>query len=176
MRTVKISLLLTAFLLLSSIQRIDWAIEDDYQIRFSGNGAKATFSELESDIQFNPSNLSASTMAVQVAARTINTGNNLKDKHARGDNWLHVEKYPQIRFQSTGFRQKGAAYEVTGQLTLHGVTRSVSIPFEFVQTPQGARFDGDFSVNRQDYGIKGPLLGFVVSNEIDISLRVPVSE
>lgn len=155
---------------------INWNIESDYAIRFEGSGAEGTFSDLEGTIEFDPNQLDRARMDVQVATATISTGNNLKNKHARGKNWLHAEKYPTISFRSQRFERSDAGYSVTGTLQMHGVERQVTIPFTFRDTPQGGLFEGSFSVDRKDFDITGPLLSFVVGNTFDISLRVPVSK
>jgi len=165
-----------AALLLGAAAIINWNMAEDYELRFSASGAKGTFSGLQGEIQFDPEQLDQSVMDVKLDASTIETGNNLKNKHARGDKWLHVEKYPEIRFASKSFRKTKGQYEVTGDLTLRGVTRELTIPFTFERTGEGALFRGHFAVNRRDYEIDGPLLGFVVSNEIEVDLRVPVVE
>ncbi|MEL7222144.1 MAG: YceI family protein [Bacteroidota bacterium] len=151
-----------------------WSIASDYQIKFTGTGATGTFSNLKGTINFMPDNLAGSNMRVSVATATISTGNTTKDKHARGESWFHADKYPKITFVSTAFRQKNNAYTVVGQMTIRGVNQSVEIPFTFEETSGGAVFVGEFTVDRQDYGIEGPWLSFTVADEFDISLRVPV--
>ena len=151
-----------------------WNIAADYNIRFEGRNAKGTFTGLNGTIQFDPSNLSTAMMDVSVNTNTILTGNKTKNKHARGKNWFEVEKYPTIRFQSSKFRKANNSYEVIGQLTLHGVTKEVTIPFQFSEQAAGALFTGNFAVNRKDYGIIGPIGNFTVGNEFKIQLKVPV--
>ncbi|GAA4046700.1 YceI family protein [Hymenobacter glaciei] len=152
-----------------------WNLDPGYTIRFAGNKAAGTFSGLTGTVAYDPANLSNATMRVVVDATTIKTGNSLKDKHARGDSWFDVAKYPKIYFQSTAFARAGNGYVVRGDLTLHGVKKPVAIPFQFSQ--QGAKgvFTGQFQVNRKDFGIKGNALGFTVGEELEVTLRVPVS-
>ena len=152
----------------------NWNISDDYAIRFSGTGAEGTFSGLTGEINFSEDNLPAAKMAVSVAVSTISTGNTTKDKHARGDSWFDAEKYPRIKFRSESFRKTSSGYLVKGALTLHGVTKTVDIPFTFSKTTTGGLFEGTLTVDRQDYGIEGPWLAFTVGDEFKIDLRVPV--
>ena len=107
-------------------------------------------------------------------ATTIKTGNSLKDRHARGESWFDVAKYPKIYFQSTAFTRVGTGYAVRGDLTLHGVKKPVTIPFQFSQQGDKGVFTGQFKVNRKDFGINGNALGFTVGEEFNVTLRVPV--
>ena len=173
----KLLLLLTLALGASAFGLLtaSWTIDPAYAIKFSGTKATGTFTGLTGTIVYNPNELAAAKMDVAVNASTISTGNSLKDKHARGESWLDVVKYPSIRFRSTSFAKTGAGYLVTGNLTLHGVTKAVAVPFQFSQPGGQGLFTGRFSVNRQDYGIKGNLFGFSVGDDIAVELRVPVS-
>ncbi|HEX8657449.1 MAG TPA: YceI family protein [Hymenobacter sp.] len=152
-----------------------WNLDPGYTIKFTGNKAEGTFSGLTGTVAYDPADLATATMRVAVDATTIKTGNSLKDKHARGENWFDVAKYPKIYFQSTAFARAGSDYVVRGELTLHGVKKPVAIPFQFSQQGSKGIFTGQFKVNRKDFGINGNALGFTVGEEIDVTLRVPVS-
>ena len=160
----------TAALLASS-----WNLDPGYTIRFAGTRAEGTFSGLTGTVTYDPANLGSATMRVVVDATTIKTGNSLKDKHARGESWFDVAKYPKIYFNATAFARAGSGYVVRGDLTLHGVKKPVAIPFQFSQQADKGVFTGQFKVNRKDFGINGNALGFTVGEELDVTLRVPVS-
>jgi len=106
-----------------------------------------------------------------VETASISTGNKTKDKHARGGSWLDAEAFPRIGFQSKSFVKTDAGYSVEGQLNIHGVSKTVSIPFTFSDNV----FSGRLTVVREDYGIEGPFLfGGLVGDEIRVLLRIPV--
>ena len=151
-----------------------WNLDSGYSIKFTGSRAEGTFSGLTGIVAYDPADLGSATMRVVVDATTIKTGNSLKDKHARGDSWFDVAKYPKISFQSTAFDRAGSGYVVRGDLTLHGVKKPVAIPFQFSQQGNKGVFTGKFKVNRKDFGINGNALGFTVGEEFDVTLRVPV--
>jgi polyisoprenoid-binding protein YceI len=153
----------------------NWNLAPDYTIAFAGNRAEGTFSGLTGTIVYDPADLSHASMRVTVDATTIKTGNSLKDRHARGDDWFDVVSYPKIYFQSTSFARTGSGYAVQGDLTLHGIKRPVTIPFQFSQQGGKGVFTGQFQVNRADFGIKGNALGFTVGEVFNVTLRVPVS-
>ena len=179
MRCVLRPLFLLALLLLVSafgMLSASWTIGADYAVRFSGSKAEGTFSGLTGTIVYDAAEPAKAAMDVRVDAATISTGNRLKDKHARGDSWFDVAKYPTIRFASSSIARRGDAYVASGQLTLHGVTRPVVIPFHFTQPAAGrGLFTGQFTLNRHDYGIEGNFLGFSVGDEFAVELRVPVA-
>lgn len=151
-----------------------WNLDPDYSIKFAGSRAEGTFSGLTGTVAYDPADLSSASLRVVVDASTIKTGNSLKDKHARGDSWFDVAKYPKISFQSTAFDRAGSGYVVRGDLTLHGVKKPVAIPFKFSQQGNKGVFTGQFKVNRKDFGINGNALGFTVGEEFDVTLQVPV--
>ena len=157
-----------------SLLQFNWGIASDYSIKFSGKNAEGTFQGLSGTIVFDEKEPTKSKFDVVVKANTIKTGNDTKDKHARGDSWFDVEKYPDIRFASSSFEKVGAGFLVKGKLTLHGTTKDVAIPFTFKKDGSNGLFEGRFIVNRSEYGIEGNFFGFSVGEAFTIDLRVPV--
>ncbi len=175
--SILLALCFITFSAFTTYDYISWNIAKDYEIRFSGSGASGTFGALQGELVFDQNNLAASNMNVSVDVATIETGNNLKNKHARNSDWFNAKKYPKINFRSTAFVKKTNAYEVKGKLTLHGTTKEITIPFTFEETAAGGVFVGGFTINREDYGIDGPWLrGAFVGEEFEIDLRVPVNK
>ncbi len=161
-----------AFAVLNS----SWNIDPNYSIRFNGNKAAGTFSGLRGQIIFTPNELASSLIDVTVDANTIKTGNETKDKHAKGQDWFDVKKYPYIKFTSSSFSKSGDTIIVSGILELHGIKKNVQIPFAFSESGSKANFTGNFKVNRRDYGIKGNFFGFTVGNEFEVKLNIPVTK
>lgn len=164
-----------ALILLSSFSLVlfhDWEITGEHIIKFEGKYANGVFEKLSGSIIFNPHNPAASKFDVQVDVNSINTGNELKNKHARSEKWFDAERYPVIRFVSSNVSRHDSAYIVRGDLQLHGVTKQIAIPFIFVQDPDNAVFKGSFRVNRRDFGI-GKTSG-KESDSTAIELSVPV--
>ncbi|MEM9836033.1 MAG: YceI family protein [Bacteroidota bacterium] len=153
-----------------------WNIKQDYQVKFSGKAAEGTFEALQGTIVFDPADLASATMNVSVDVATIDTGNSTKDKHARGSSWFDADAYPKIMFKSSNFRKSDNGYVVRGKLTLHGITKEIEIPFTFTPDASGGLFEGGFSVERKEYGIKGNAFGFLVGKTFDVALKVPVGK
>jgi polyisoprenoid-binding protein YceI len=164
------TLLASAFTTFNAIQ---WQITDGYSIKFAGKDAEGKFEKCSGDIVFDEKNLDASKFSVSVDVSSITTGNGMKNKHAKSDKWFDAKQFPTINFTSNKFSKTASGYTVEGTLDLHGVKKTVSIPFTFANNT----FVGSFSVNRLDYGV-GTMEGMSkkVSNEIKIDLSVPVSK
>ena len=77
-------------------------------------------------------------------------------KHLKTADFFDVAKFPQATFASTEIKAGGtggASHTITGNLTLHGVTKSVTFPATINVTPDAANVDANFSINRKDFGI-----------------------
>ncbi|TXF90813.1 YceI family protein [Neolewinella aurantiaca] len=168
---MRLFIFLFALCIISSVSAFNWEPTDAYAIKFSTAKAEGTFTDLKGTIDFDADDLANANFDVSVAAASINTGNNTKDKHAIGESWLDAEHFPRISFQSHTFRESGDGYIVDGQLTIHGKKRPVSIPFSFDDNV----FHGELSINRRDFGIEGPFLfGGLVGDDVMVSLQIPV--
>ena len=151
-----------------------WKIADGYNIEFSSNDASGVFKTFKGSIVFDEQNPAASKFDVSIDAASLNTGNGLQNKHAKSDEWFDVAKYPQIRYISQKFVKAGNGYQVTGDLEVHGVKRSTTIPFTFQKSATGAVFAGSFTVNRSDFKVGKP--GGDVGEQIKIDIKVPVTK
>lgn len=156
-----------------TLQQIsNWNISDDYAIKFETEKAKGTIKGLQGKLQFDPDNLAGSNMAVTVDVNTLNLGMFLKTNHAKAEDFLNVEKYPTITFNSTKFTKASAGYQVDGNLTIKGSTKPVSIIFNFDKSAPTPIFTGDFEINRTDFDLKDKK---GVGERIKININVPVT-
>ena len=152
----------------------NWQIAEGYSIAFSSNDASGIFKGFKGNVAFDEQNPATSKFDVTVDVATINTGNGLQNKHAKSDEWFDVAKYPQIHFISQKIVKAGNGYQVTGDLEIHGVKRSETIPFTFKKSPTGGVFAGTFTVNRNDFKLGKP--GGDVAEEIKLDISVPVTK
>src|SRR5499427_2902530 len=120
---------------------------------------RGSFNEFEGTAVLDGASPANSHAEVTINAASIDTRNAQRDEHLRSNDFLAMQDYPQITFASTGVRQAdGTTFEVTGDLTVKGVTNSVTIPFTFegaAKDPFGnlrAGFEGSVTINRKDYG------------------------
>lgn len=176
MKQLTFALLIGTTLMFSAfkIQKtLDWKIATPYSIKFSGTEVEGIFKTMNGDISFDETNLQNSKMSVKVDVASINTGNGMKNRHAKSEKWFDAEQFPQITFTSTQFTKSENGYDVKGFLNLHGVKKEIHIPFTFTSNT----FNGSFTLKRLDYGV-GTMKGMSkkVSNEIKIEIAVPVTK
>jgi polyisoprenoid-binding protein YceI len=136
-------------------------------------------------INFDPAKKTGSGKII-VDVASISTGISLRDDHLRSPGWLDSAKFPTLVFQSTSTKSLGSGkYKVTGQITIKGVTKTVSANATLRHLVAGektkaAGFEGDvlqvratFPIKLSDFGIKisGPATG-KVSNTVDVTVTV----
>ena len=93
---------------------------------------RGAFNEFEGSAVLDGTDLSKSTGQLTIQAASIDTRNEQRDAHLRSNDFLAMAEYPQVTFVATDVRQSGpTSLELTGDLTIRGVTNSVTIPFEF---------------------------------------------
>jgi polyisoprenoid-binding protein YceI len=163
---------LTAVFAFSVAQK--WAITDKYSIKFSSNDVAGIFKTFTGSIDFDEQNPAASKFDVTIDVNSINTGNGLQNKHAKGAEWFDAAKFPAIKYTSTKIVKAGTGYQVTGNLQIKGVSKELTIPFTFKKAGAGATFNGSFTVNRSDFKIGKP--GGEVAEQIKIDVAVPVTK
>ncbi len=127
----------------------------------------STTDQVSGTITLDPADLGSGVSAsISVDAASIKTGNGIRDGHMR-DNHLHVKEHPEIKFTLNDFALDGALipsvaqkYTVVGEFSLHGVTRTISVPVEVTyipsETEKKIRVVGQFSVSLADYNIPRP--------------------
>ena len=124
-----------------------------------------------------------SSVEATVDLASIDTNSEDRDAHLRSPDFLDVERYPSLTYRSTGVRADGDGFVVDGELTLHGVTRSVPLALEvhgfLPESPFGdsrVGFSARAEISRKDFGISfdAPLEngGVVVGDKIQIDLEV----
>lgn len=103
---------------------------------------------------------SKSTFEFELPVDKIDTGNEKRDNHLKGPDFFNAKQFPTISFKSTGVKKASdTMYEVSGDLTIHGVTKQVKVSIEKTgqgKDPLGAERAGlaaTFSVRRSDYGV-----------------------
>lgn len=153
------------------IQSQNWKIAENYAVKFDGGDPSGEFSGLKGSISFDDADLAGSKFGVSLDVATINTGNGMKNTHAKSDKWLDAVKYPTIKFTSSSIAKTASGYEAKGILDMHGVQKEISFPFTF----DGNTFAGGFDVNRLDFNINTaePTHG---SAKFKVSVSVPVTK
>ena len=145
---------------------------------------RGSFATPTLDLSLDPNDLTKSSVKVTIDAASVNTGESARDGHLRSGDFFDVENHPSITFVSTSAKRKGDDLELTGDLTIRGVTRSVTLKGEGqgpAKDPWGNnRFAFSLSgdIDREDFGLKwnqaleagGVLVAKKVKLEVDIQL------
>jgi polyisoprenoid-binding protein YceI len=156
-----------------------------FQVRHLVSKVSGEFKEFDGTIKMDAANPAASSVTFTIDAASISTDVADRDKHLRSEDFFSVEKYPQITFVSTKIEPKGGdQYAVTGQLTMRGVTKEITLPVTFlgeVKDPWGntkAGFETAITLNRKDYGINWNKAldqgGVLVGDDVQINVNLEV--
>jgi polyisoprenoid-binding protein YceI len=145
---------------------------------------RGAFNDFTGSAYLDGANPSRSSAELTIQAASIDTRNADRDGHLRSNDFLQMDKYPEITFRTSEITWTGEdAFDVTGDLTIKGTTRRVTVPFTFegqATDPFGnvrVGFEGQTTINRQDFGITwnaaletgGVLVGDKVVLEFEIS-------
>lgn len=153
---------------------IDSASKVHFVIKNFGINTGGDFSQLKGKITFNPENLANASFDVTVATSTIDTDNQMRDKNLMSDEFFDAANFPVIRIVSKKIEKtnKTAAgyYFFTGELTIKGITKPISFPFQANKIRNGFLFTGNFEMDRTDFGVGEK--NMVLSNKVAVSLSV----
>lgn len=123
--------------------------------------SKGSFTNFDVDFNGDLNNLEEAAVNVTIDAASINTGNEDRDGHLKSGDFFETEAYPNITFESKSIKKlTGEEYEVTGDFTLKGVTKTETFKAEYNGTSKNpmdgstiAGFDVEGKINREDYNL-----------------------
>lgn len=167
----------------------DYTIDPTHsRIGFSARHAMVTkvrgnFETFEGTAHVDTANPANSSVKVVIEAASVTTHNEQRDGHLKTPDFFDVENHPQVTFVSTNVQRDGSEWDITGDLTINGVTKSVTIPFEetgSAKDPYGnirVGFEGGTTIDRTDWNLLfnaaletgGVLVSEKVKLEFDIS-------
>jgi polyisoprenoid-binding protein YceI len=143
---------------------------------------RGAFKSFRGSIALDEVDLTKSSVDLTIDAASIDTAEPKRDGHLRSADFFDVEKYPTLTFESKSIAKSGDSYKVTGDLTMHGVTRQVVLDAHLEgkgKDPWGGEriaFEAKGSLNREDFGLRWNQVleagGLLVSTKIDIELEV----
>lgn len=118
------------------------------------------FRDFSGEVSFNAEDVSRSSVSFKAIMTSVDTGVAPRDNHLRSKDFFEVEKFPEMTFKSTKVEKKGNGWVMTGDLTMKGVTKSVTIPFEIsgwlpATERAGMKMGivGETTINRRDFGV-----------------------
>jgi polyisoprenoid-binding protein YceI len=181
--TLAAALLITNFAALA--QSSTWTIDKnhtqvDFQIRhMSVSNVRGSMSGVTGSVVWDEKDLSKCSVNATIDATTVSTNNDARDKHLKSPAFFNVEKFPTLTFKSTSVTRVNGKLQVTGDLTLTGVTKSITLDVDGPTAPVKGMHGGlvtGFSASgilkRSDFtfgsGFSAPMLGDDVKFTIDV--------
>ncbi len=140
--------------------------------------AHGYFEKWDASILIDTANVNASSVSITIEANSINTRVTMRDNHIRSDAFLDVARFPTITFKSVDIKRTAPKlFDIVGDLTMHGVTKRISVPAFMVFYDKGAgRFRGQFTVLRKEYGVSFDPPINPVENEVQVQWDFSIKE
>jgi len=166
MKKVTILALLSALLIAHSAFAADTYVFDKlhstvgFQIRHLFSKVPGKFGDFSGQIQLDEANPEQSSVEVTIKTASIDTGVKMRDDDLRSPNFFDAKKFPEITFKSTAVKKSGEnTADVTGNLTMHGVTKEVVLKVELLGKGAGPKnstvsgWDASTALKRSDFGL-----------------------
>jgi polyisoprenoid-binding protein YceI len=175
------------FATLPAVAQDTWQLDPahcsaQFSVRHLGiSTVRGAFTKLSGAVQYDPAAPGKSSLEATIEATSVDTRVEMRDNDLRSPNFLDVQKYPTITFQSKKVEAAGAGkLKVTGDLTVHGVTKEVALdvdgPTPAMKDPWGNLRMGASAttkINRMDFGVSGR--PGVVGDDITITLDIEMT-
>ncbi len=151
-----------------------------FTVRHIFSRVSGEFTDFSGAIMYNPDHPEKSSVEATIKVASINTNDGRRDNHLRSPDFFDAEKYPEIMFKSTGAKKQGDNLMVTGDLTMHGVTKTVVMPVEILGVgthPMSkapvAGFAAELTLKRSDFGVNNWTdTAKIVGDEVKVSINV----
>lgn len=154
-----------------------------FSIRHIFTDVQGKFTKFDGAITYDPANAAASSVNFTVDANSVDTNNEKRDGHLRSPDFFDVAKYPSLTFKSTKVVPKGKdLLEVTGDFTMHGVTKSITVPVKVLGVIDSkdfgrkAGFSTSFTIDRKEFGMTWNKVldvgGAVLGDEVKIDINI----
>ena len=168
---------------------MSWNVDPNHtQVEFSAKHmgimtVKGHITGVQATIDFNEDDFTASSVVATIDPTTLTTNDERRDAHLKSPDFLNVEQFPTIAFQSTRIeRAAHDRYTMQGDLTMRGVTRAVSLDVVYsgqAKDPMGnmhAGFSASTTINRKDWGLNWNMAletgGLLVGEDVKLALEV----
>jgi len=136
------------------------------------------FGNINATIQYDPADVTKSSVNVTIDVTTVDTGVAGRDNDLKGPNFFDVANFPKATYTSTSVAKNGSHLTVTGNLTLHGVTKPVVLDVDAVSPPVTAHgkvhtgFSATASIDRTDFGIAPKMPAAALGDEVQLTIEL----
>jgi len=159
------------------VQSVIYKLDPDCYIGFASSKVTGThygqFSGFDGTIKVPDNDPSRMDIDVTIDTSTVDTDNRILTSIVKGDEFFDIEKYPTMRFVSTSVKKTSSGYDITGNFTLRGITKSITFPATVEIEGDQLKGFAEFSINRKDWGIVYKGVGDNVIRE-DVLLTLDV--
>jgi polyisoprenoid-binding protein YceI len=186
----KVTILLTGLILSASAFAQTWSIDKAHS-RIGFGITHLTINEIDGDFKSFDGKISSSkpdfsdaTIEFSAEMSSINTDIEARDKHLKSADFFDADKNPKLTFKSTSFKkEKGNEYKVAGDLTMHGVTKPVTLTATLVgkatnpmskKEMAGFRITGN--INRMDFGVGATMPETMLSENVKLVANTEFSK
>jgi len=134
------------------------------------------FNTFSGTFSIDSNDASKCAFAMNIRTETVDTNNAGRDNHLRSPDFFNVKQYPSIDFKSTSVKPAKDGYEVTGDLTMHGVTKPVTFTVtggKSAEFPKGVKrigYSTELVLKRTDFGVGDPKLGNTLGEDVHIAI------
>ena len=156
--------------------------EASFQVRHVVTKVRGRFTDFTGAIVGDPAKPEAATVEFTVKTASIDTDQETRDKHLRSADFFDAEKFPEIAFKSTKIKATGKdKYDVTGNLTMHGVTKQIALSVTNLGSAGSAKdekfgFEATTTLNRKDFGIVWNRAldtgGFLLGDDVIVTINI----
>lgn len=167
-----------------------WSLDKSHtEVQFSAphmmiSEVEGEFKEFDGSVVSTSEDFDGSEIEFTAQVASVDTDNERRDNHLKGDDFFNAEQFPELKFKGT-LEKEGSDYFLVGDLTMRDVTKEVKFPVKYngqIQTGRGkkAGFKITGTVNRFDYGLKFDRMteagGLVVGEDIEITANIELNE
>ena len=151
-----------------------------FNVRHLVSRANGVFNEFSGQIQFDPAKPEQIQVEATIAVSSVDTDNEKRDEHLRSPDFFDAKSFPYIMFKSTGAKVQDDLVHVTGDFTMHGVTKSIVLPVTVLGTgtnPWSKKAQVGMSaqtvLSRSEYGVNSWTdVASILGDEVEINLMV----
>jgi polyisoprenoid-binding protein YceI len=148
----------------------------------SVSNVHGSLGNIKGTVNYNEKDITKSSVEATIDATSISTGVDARDKDLKSANYFDIEKYPTLTFKSTSITNNGGKLQLIGDLTLHGVTKSVTLdvdgPAPAQTDPKGktrSGFSAEGTLHRTDFNI-GKAPASMIGDDIKFSIDVEIDK
>ncbi len=152
-----------------------------FSIRHILSKVPGSFTKFSGNVTVDRDNLEKSSVDATIDVASVSTASEARDNHLKTPDFFDAAKFPTITFKSTGWKKTAAdAYDITGDLTIHGVTKSVVLKAKLLGFGAGMQpgvqltgWEATTILNKADFGVNGPaMLGTMLGDEVAITINI----